>query len=476
MNDDNETTDFPPCELDEKDCNPFHSSFSCVHYLKYIILVGVIILGLFIFIIFFLKTKKEKEGGGFMILQYQVELDENIIMFNPTKELKTQDYSIEIINTGSMRYLEDNIEIKDNILKSGKEGNIDLKIIFKKELSSISSMFEDCKNLKSIDLSNLKTENIKSMNSTFLNCINLKNASFLFFNSDKIEIMDSAFENCKNLIDLNLSSFKTNNLKSMKSMFKNCTNLFKIDLSGFILNDNIDITKAFDNTNLQILILNDESSKNKLDPNHLYNNKTCQKGEGQLCKNCLYENNDLFKCSECNEGFYLPKDIIYPTKCKICMIENCRECFNNNVCNKCNSGYKLYNNGQQCNIIQDMNSETIINNNTSIDSDLNSNENESHTNNTEKTISLDFNSEEISFENLEEEEENKKENKISEEILSEQKEEENNEYNNSEDILSENEEEYNNSDENFYKDREEEENNEENNGSEEKLSENEEEE
>ena len=125
---------------------------------------------------------------------------------------------------------------------------------------------------------------------------------------------------------------------------------FKLNLSGFILNDNINISESFDNTNLQILIVNDEFSKNRLDPNHLYN-KTCQKGEGELCKDCLYEKNDIFKCSKCNKGFYLPKDIIYPTKCKICSIENCEECYDNNICNKCKSGFELNNDKKKCNSI-----------------------------------------------------------------------------------------------------------------------------
>ena len=335
LNSDNDSIDFPPCEIDEKDVKPFHPS--SLQYLKYIIFGGVIIIALIIFLIFFLKPKKQKEGG-YMILQYQVNLNEEITIFNPTKELKSQDYSIEIVNkVDSLRYLEDNIEIKENKLKSGKQGNIELKIKFKKELFSISSMFENCENLKGIDLTNLKTENIKSMNSTFLNCTKLENTNFLFFNSEKVEIMDSAFENCRNLIQLNLSSFKANNLKSMKSMFKNCINIVMINLSGFVLNDNIDINGAFDNTNLQKLILNEESSKNILELD-LYNNKTCITGGGELCKNCSYESNGLFKCSKCNEGYYLSEDILYPTKCKICPIENCIEC-SNNKCNKCKLGY-----------------------------------------------------------------------------------------------------------------------------------------
>ena len=100
--------------------------------------------------------------------------------------------------------------------------------------------------------------------------------------------------------------------------------------------------------------MNDESSKNKLDPSHLYNNKICEKGEGELCKNCSYENNDIFRCLECNKGFYLPRYIIYPTKCKICWIENCEECYNNNICIECKSGYKLTNDGRNCHNIIDI--------------------------------------------------------------------------------------------------------------------------
>ena len=344
-----EDIDFPPVELtneEKKNIRPNPSKTS-----KYILLggIGFIILGLIIFLIAYFSKKKSSHDGGDLFLTYQLNSNGDITIFNPTDELKNKDYSIEIINNSKrLRSLENNVEINDNKLKSEIDGEIELKIKFKKKLTSISSMFKDCGNLININLNKLKTDKIKNMDYTFLNCIHLKNANFSLFNSEKIETMDNAFGNCKNLVSLNLSSFKTNNLKSMKSMFKNCINIFIIDLSEFKINDKIDISEALDNTNnLQILILN-EVSKNILDPNHLYDKKECKKGEGELCKECSNENSGLFKCSECNGGYFLPKEILYPTKCNKCSIENCLICNDNYLCNKCESGYEIFNEGKKC--------------------------------------------------------------------------------------------------------------------------------
>ena len=45
--------------------------------------------------------------------------------------------------------------------------------------------------------------------------------------------------------------------------------------------------------------------------------KNCKLGLGELCHTCNYDNNNQ-DCSSCNEGYYLPENILERKKCKIC--------------------------------------------------------------------------------------------------------------------------------------------------------------
>ena len=80
-------------------------------------------------------------------------------------------------------------------------GEIKVKFIFNKLLTSTHRMFEGCSSLQSIDLSSFNTTNVKDM-------------SYMFYK-------------CSSLQSINLSSFNTTNVKEMWRMFYGCSSLKK---------------------------------------------------------------------------------------------------------------------------------------------------------------------------------------------------------------------------------------------------------
>ena len=106
-------------------------------------------------------------------------------------------------NFNDFTYLFQSIEIKSLDLSKLKMGNI----------TSVESMFSECKNLTSIDLSNKKIKNSEgkffNCSSMFFNCSSLKDVNLENFTLMKIEKMDYMFYKCKSLTKINLKNLRT---------------------------------------------------------------------------------------------------------------------------------------------------------------------------------------------------------------------------------------------------------------------------
>ena len=97
----------------------------------------------------------------------------------------------------------------------------------------MSSMFEDCQELSSLDLSNFNTKEVKQMNSMFLGCSALTSLDLSNFNTANVMDMGNMFLNCSVLSSLTLSNFNTEKVESMGKMFEGCSALTSLDLSNF---------------------------------------------------------------------------------------------------------------------------------------------------------------------------------------------------------------------------------------------------
>lgn len=111
--------------------------------------------------------------------------------------------------------------------------SLDLSNFDTSNVTNMYKMFGDCKILTSLNLSNFNTSNVKYMASMFYQCINLKELNLSNFDTSNVIDMCCMFQNCINLTSLNLSNFNTSNVTDMCSIFKACSRLKELDLSNF---------------------------------------------------------------------------------------------------------------------------------------------------------------------------------------------------------------------------------------------------
>ena len=364
-----EEVDFPGYSIQRNDPKSYNNDDEQTSSKKIWIILGIIgvliLAGLIVFLILFIKHKRSKNDGGYIVSKYIVKSNKAVTIFNPIYvQLGSEDYQIEIMDSGNLyanstRILEgEDISIEGNEFTTNKRGIVQLKIIFNKPLTSMTQMFEDCGNLIEVDLSNFVSDKITSLSSTFSHCDLLEVVKFDNFKSSNLETMYASFEGCKELKGLDLSSFQeTPCLKSMNSLFKNCHKLSYLNLKNFNFQVDVNLREVFLNTkNLKITIVEDSDTKTLL--NRFYKlyfsknltdnlNVECTLGENENCKECVNENNEKYKCKSCNDGYYLPS-IKYPTSCRECFIDNCNSCSKYINCDGCKSGFYLSNKTNEC--------------------------------------------------------------------------------------------------------------------------------
>ena len=108
-----------------------------------------------------------------------------------------------------------------------------LEYLNTEKVTDMSSMFDGCQKLSSLDLSKFNTEKVTNMSGMFYGCQKLSSLDLSKFNTEKVTYMSSMFEDCQELSSLDLSNFNTKEVKQMKSMFLGCSALSSLDLSNF---------------------------------------------------------------------------------------------------------------------------------------------------------------------------------------------------------------------------------------------------
>lgn len=123
--------------------------------------------------------------------------------------------------------------------------SLDLSNFNTSKVTNMSHMFRYCSLLTSIDLSNFNTSKVKNMGRMFHSCESLTSLDLSSFNTSNVEDMIAMFSKCENLASLDLSSFNTVNVTSMSNMFYNCRKLTSLDLSGFNTANAVDMQYMF---------------------------------------------------------------------------------------------------------------------------------------------------------------------------------------------------------------------------------------
>ena len=114
-----------------------------------------------------------------------------------------------------------------------------------KNVSNMYFMFNNCPNLTSLDLTDFNTKNVKNMNGMFCDCSNLTSLDLTNFNTAKVTNMGNMFLGCSNLTSLDLTNFNTAKVTDMHGMFKGCSALTSLDLTNFNTAEVRDMNRMF---------------------------------------------------------------------------------------------------------------------------------------------------------------------------------------------------------------------------------------
>ena len=100
-------------------------------------------------------------------------------------------------------------------------------------VTDMSSMFEGCSKLTSLDLTTFNTENVQNNCSMFKDCSSLTSLTFGNFYVGFSTNLSAMFQGCSALTSVDLSKFNTANVIDMQYMFDGCKSLASLDVSMF---------------------------------------------------------------------------------------------------------------------------------------------------------------------------------------------------------------------------------------------------
>ena len=110
-------------------------------------------------------------------------------------------------------------------------------------VTNMSHMFEDCKNLPFLFISNLNTSNVKDMSYMFYGCNHLSYLDISKWNTSNVINMSYMFSSCLSLPDI--SNLNTSNVTDMSFMFKGCKSKILPDISKWNTSNVTDMCGMF---------------------------------------------------------------------------------------------------------------------------------------------------------------------------------------------------------------------------------------
>ena len=146
-------------------------------------------------------------------------------MFNGCRDLASLDVSgFDTSNVTSMSYMFNSCRVLASLDVSGFDTS---------NVTSMSFMFSDCRDLASLDVSGFDTSNVTDMSSMFNGCRDLTSLDVSKFDTSNVTSMSYMFSSCSGLTSLDVSGFDTSNVTDMRYMFYGCQVLASLDVSGF---------------------------------------------------------------------------------------------------------------------------------------------------------------------------------------------------------------------------------------------------
>lgn len=109
----------------------------------------------------------------------------------------------------------------------------DFKNLKTDEVTTMASMFQDCKGLTTLDAKTLNTQKVTDMKDMFAGCSSLTALDVSTFDTQNAERMSGMFAGCEKVTELELSGFSTPKAKDMANMFSGCKGITVLDISKF---------------------------------------------------------------------------------------------------------------------------------------------------------------------------------------------------------------------------------------------------
>ena len=111
--------------------------------------------------------------------------------------------------------------------------SLDLNMWNASKVTSLNSAFSGCSLLGELHIENWNTQNLVNLGGTFKSCSKLENLDLSQWNVNNVTNMSSTFMYCHNLQNLNLTGWQTGRLTQMDTCFHQCHKVQEIDLRGF---------------------------------------------------------------------------------------------------------------------------------------------------------------------------------------------------------------------------------------------------
>jgi len=124
--------------------------------------------------------------------------------------------------------------------------------------TNMSNMFNDTRNLISLDLSSFDTSNVTNMSAMFYRSGDLVALDLSNFDTGNVTNMSNMFSRTSNLASLDLSSFDTSNVTNMSNMFSFTRHLTSLDLSSFDTSNVTNMDYIFNNAVVKELELGEQ--------------------------------------------------------------------------------------------------------------------------------------------------------------------------------------------------------------------------
>ena len=138
-------------------------------------------------------------------------------MFQNCRNLKTVNFRNNVYkNVYDLSYMFDNCDSLNSL---------ELPIFSSSKTENISYMFANCSSLKLLEFSYINSINIKDMSGLFYGCSSLSSINLTGFNPQNLKNISYMFAGCSSLKSVNIENFQMDNIKNMNFMFLNCSNL-----------------------------------------------------------------------------------------------------------------------------------------------------------------------------------------------------------------------------------------------------------